>query len=199
VNSGVIPPRTSEPRRSRDEFFVDLLLFHVEQLRYVVVELKIGKFRHDYVGALGFYVTMVDDQLRRPDRHAPTVGILLCTSRNDQVVRYALRSTAAAVSTFTYDTLPPAEQAALPAAATLAAAISRQGSVKADAPVTGSDKHGGHPPIPIMINRHRYRLFAVVPEDGKRRRLGWGVSVKCRISSARLISGNPRSLLQLLI
>jgi hypothetical protein len=73
-----------------DDFWVDLLLFHVEQLRYVVVELKIGRFKPDYAGQLGFYVALVDDQPRRPDRHAPTVGILLCAGRNDRVVRYSL-------------------------------------------------------------------------------------------------------------
>lgn len=73
-----------------DAFFIDLLLFHVRQLRYVVVELKIGRFKPDYAGQLGFYVAAVDDKIRDPALHAPTVGILLCASRNDAVVRYAL-------------------------------------------------------------------------------------------------------------
>jgi predicted nuclease of restriction endonuclease-like (RecB) superfamily len=49
-----------------DEFFVDLLFFHVEQLRYIVVELKVGKFKPEYAGQLGFYVELVEDRLRRP-------------------------------------------------------------------------------------------------------------------------------------
>ena len=99
-----------------DEFVVDLLLFHVEQLRYAVVELKIGKFKPEYTGQLGFYVAMVDDQLRRPGIHAATVGILLCAGRNERVVRYALRAAAApmAVATYTYDKLPAEERTALP-------------------------------------------------------------------------------------
>lgn len=44
------------------DFYVDLLLFHVTQLRYVVVEFKIGKFKPDYTGQLGFYVALVDDE-----------------------------------------------------------------------------------------------------------------------------------------
>lgn len=109
-----------------DEFFVDLLLFHAEQVRYVVVELKVGKFRHEFAGQLAFYVTMVDDQLRHPERHAPTVGILLCSSSREGVVRYALRSANAplAIATYTYDTLPPAERAALPPAEAITAAFS---------------------------------------------------------------------------
>lgn len=112
------------------EFFVDLLFFDVEHPRYVVFELKVGDFTHEYAGQLGFYVTLVDDQLRRPDIHRPTVGILLCASQDDSVVRYALQSTTApiAVSTYTYDTLPPAEKDALPAAADVIAAVSMTGS-----------------------------------------------------------------------
>ena len=112
-----------------DELVIDLLLFHVEQLRYVVIELKIGRFQPGYVGQLGTYVALVDDRLRRADRHAPTVGILLCTSRNEQVVRYALSASTApmAVAGYTYDTLPADEQAALPTAAELAAALELPG------------------------------------------------------------------------
>ena len=99
-----------------DDFTVDLLLFHVEQLRYAVVELKIGRFKPEYTGQLGFYVAMVDDQLRRPGTHAATVGILLCAGRNEKVVRYALRAAAApmAVATYTYDKLPTEERTGLP-------------------------------------------------------------------------------------
>ncbi len=108
-----------------DELVLDLLLFSIEQLRYVVVELKIGRFDPGYVGQLGTYVAVVDDRLRRPDRHAPTVGILLCKSRNDTLVRYALAGASAplAVADYTYDALPSDERAVLPAADELAAAL----------------------------------------------------------------------------
>lgn len=84
------------------DFFIDLLFFHVEQLRYVVVELKIGRFEPEYTGQLGFYVSLIDDQLRRRDRHAPTVGILLCAARNDRVVRYALAGSAHPIAVADY-------------------------------------------------------------------------------------------------
>lgn len=104
---------------------LDLLPFSVEQLRYVVVELKIGRFDAAYVGQLGTYVAVVDDRLRRRDRHAPTVGILLCKGRNDTLVRYTLAGAPAplAVADYTYDTLPAQECGALPTAAELAAAL----------------------------------------------------------------------------
>lgn len=98
-----------------DEYVLDLLFFHIPQARYVVVELKIGRFEPEYAGKLGFYVALVDDRLRQPS-HAPTVGILLCTGRNEAVVRYALHGTnqPMAISTYTYESLPAAEKAALP-------------------------------------------------------------------------------------
>jgi len=80
-----------------DDFYLDLLFFHTEQLRYVVVELKTGKFKPEHVGQLGFYVALVDDRLRRP-QHAPTVGILLCADKNEAVVRYALGGTQSPVA-----------------------------------------------------------------------------------------------------
>lgn len=73
-----------------DDLMLDLLPFKVEQLRYVVIALKIGRFDPAYVGQLGTYVAIVDDALRRSDRPAPTVGILLCKNRTDTLVRYAL-------------------------------------------------------------------------------------------------------------
>lgn len=96
-----------------DEFFVDLLFFHVEQLRYVVVELKIGRFKPEYAGQLGYYVTLVEDRLRR-EQHASTVGLLLCTDKNERVVRYALAGSSQPIAIASYDLLPPAEQAVLP-------------------------------------------------------------------------------------
>ncbi len=107
-----------------DDFFVDLLFFHTEQLRYVVVELKTGKFQPAFTGQLGFYIAVVDDKMRR-DFHRPTVGILICSEHNAQTVRYALGQTGSpmAVSSYTYDTLPEAEQQALPTAEQIAAAL----------------------------------------------------------------------------
>ena len=70
-------------------------------------------------------LAVVDDRLRRRDRHAPTVGILPRKGRNDTLVRYALAGAPAplAVADCTYDTLPAQERSALPTAAELAAAL----------------------------------------------------------------------------
>ncbi|QJW35057.1 PDDEXK nuclease domain-containing protein [Cellulosimicrobium protaetiae] len=106
-----------------DEFFVDLLFFHVEQLRYVVVELKIGKFEPAHLGQLGTYVAIVDDQYRRHEIHAPTVGILLCTGRSGAVVRYSLASTNAPVAVADLQGLPDEARGALPSVAELQAVV----------------------------------------------------------------------------
>ncbi|MDJ0419664.1 PDDEXK nuclease domain-containing protein [Rhodococcus opacus] len=104
-----------------DEFFVDLLFFHVEQLRYVVIELKTTKFDPRDAGQLGFYVALVEDRLRRPQHH-PTVGMLLVADKNESVVRYALAGTTQPIAVSRYD-LSPAEQAALPAEDALTRAV----------------------------------------------------------------------------
>lgn len=105
------------------EFVIDLLLFHVEQLRYVVVELKVGDFAPAHLGQLGAYVAAVDGELRRPEVHAPTVGILLCTGKNVAAVRYALASSAAPVAVADYQGLPAEARAGLPSADELQAVV----------------------------------------------------------------------------
>ena len=107
-----------------DDYFVDLLFFHIEQSRYVVIELKTGKFQPEYAGKLNFYVALVDDVLRR-DHHNETIGILICGTKNDRSVRYSLgRSTSPmAVAAYTYDKLPKEEQLALPDENHLTAAL----------------------------------------------------------------------------
>jgi predicted nuclease of restriction endonuclease-like (RecB) superfamily len=109
-----------------DEFFVDLLFFHVTQLRYVVVELKVGKFQPAHIGQIGTYVAMVDGEIRKPDLHAQTVGILLCTERNDATLDYALASTASPVAVALYEGLTPEERAALPSPGELETVIEEE-------------------------------------------------------------------------
>lgn len=105
------------------EFVIDLLLFHVEQLRYVVVELKVADFSPAHLGQLGAYVAAVDGELRRPRCHRPTVGILLCTGKNAAAVRYSLASSAAPVAVADYQGLPADARAALPSATELQAVV----------------------------------------------------------------------------
>lgn len=108
-----------------DDFYIDLLFFNWVQSRFVVVELKVGRFEPEYVGKLGFYVSWVDENLRIHGQHAPTIGILLCAGRNDNVVRYSLAGTTVplAVADYTYDTLPGLIREVVPTDDQLASAI----------------------------------------------------------------------------
>lgn len=72
-----------------DEFFIDLLFYHLKLRCYVVIELKGGKFKPEHLGQLGFYMTAVDRQIKHPQDN-PTIGLLLCKSKNKVVAEYAL-------------------------------------------------------------------------------------------------------------
>ena len=97
-----------------DDFYVDLLFFHVVQIRYVVIELKTTKFEPRDAGQLGFYVALVDDRLRLRELHRATVGMLLVADKNETVVRYALAGASQPIAVSRYE-LSSADQAALPA------------------------------------------------------------------------------------
>jgi predicted nuclease of restriction endonuclease-like (RecB) superfamily len=73
-----------------DEFFIDLLFYHVKLHCYVVVELKTVKFKPEFAGQLNFYVSAVDGVLKSEADNA-TIGLLICKSKNDTVVEYALK------------------------------------------------------------------------------------------------------------
>ena len=71
------------------EFFIDLLFYHVRLKCYVVVELKATEFKPEHAGQLNFYLAAVDAQIKAPD-DKPTIGLLLCKSKNRLVAEYAL-------------------------------------------------------------------------------------------------------------
>ncbi|HUH02727.1 MAG TPA: PDDEXK nuclease domain-containing protein, partial [Kofleriaceae bacterium] len=76
-----------------EEFYVDLLFYHLKLRCFVVVELKNGPFAPEHAGKLNFYLSAVDD-LMRHEHDEPTIGLLLCRERSRVVVEYALRDIA---------------------------------------------------------------------------------------------------------
>jgi predicted nuclease of restriction endonuclease-like (RecB) superfamily len=99
-----------------DEFFVDLLFYHLALSCFVVIELKTTDFKPEYSGQINFYVNVIDDKLRRPTDN-PTIGIVLCRSKKKAVVEYALRGMSQPISVSTYRTtaaLPEEFKAQLP-------------------------------------------------------------------------------------
>jgi predicted nuclease of restriction endonuclease-like (RecB) superfamily len=76
---------------AEEDFYIDLLFYHLKLRCYVVIELKMTTFQPEYSGKMNFYVSAVDDLLRHSDDR-PTIGIILCRGKNKKaVVEYALR------------------------------------------------------------------------------------------------------------
>lgn len=99
-----------------DEFFMDLLFYHLKLRCYVVIELKAGAFKPEHVGQLGFYLTAVDRQIKHPQDN-PTIGLLLCKSKNKVVAEYALSDTKQPMGIAEYrlmESLPADLQTGLP-------------------------------------------------------------------------------------
>jgi predicted nuclease of restriction endonuclease-like (RecB) superfamily len=96
-------------------FKTDLLFYHTKLKCYIVIELKVTKFKPEYVGKLNFYLTAID-RLVKDSSDKPSIGILLCKTKNDVVVDFALHDTnkPMGVSEYTYTQLPTLIQQALP-------------------------------------------------------------------------------------
>ena len=84
-----------------DEYFIDLLLFHRRLRCLVAVDLKIGKFRPEFVGKMQFYLTALDRHARE-DGEQPAIGIILCKEKNRTVVEYALHDARKPIGVATY-------------------------------------------------------------------------------------------------
>ncbi len=102
-----------------DDFYIDLLFYHLRLRCYVVIELKAEKFKPDHLGQLSFYLTAVDRQIKG-EQDGPTIGLLLCRSRNKVVAEYALGSKSQPMGISEYrlmESLPPELRANLPSIA----------------------------------------------------------------------------------
>jgi predicted nuclease of restriction endonuclease-like (RecB) superfamily len=75
---------------SDKEYFIDLLFYHLDLRCYVIVELKAGKFKPEFAGKLNFYLSAVDDLLKRADDN-PSIGLILCRYKNKIEVEYSLK------------------------------------------------------------------------------------------------------------
>src|SRR5262249_41212694 len=76
-----------------EDYRIDLLFYHTKLRCYVVIDLKAGSFKPEYTGKMNFYLAAVDDMLRHPSDNA-SIGLILCKSRKELVVEYALRNNA---------------------------------------------------------------------------------------------------------
>ncbi|MCC9645197.1 DUF1016 domain-containing protein [Rhodopirellula sp. JC740] len=99
-----------------DEYSIDLLFYHLKLHCYVVIELKVDKFKPEYAGKLNFYISAVDSQVRT-EADGPTLGILICKSKSDIKVEYSLRDLTKPIGVSEYqitETLPDNLRSSLP-------------------------------------------------------------------------------------
>lgn len=85
-----------------DDYFLDLLFFNYNLDCFVVFELKVGEFKPEYTGKLNFYVNAVNAQIKCAG-HKPTIGILLCKTPNDTVVKYSLQGVDSPIGVSDYE------------------------------------------------------------------------------------------------
>jgi predicted nuclease of restriction endonuclease-like (RecB) superfamily len=98
------------------EFKVDLLLFHRKLRSLIAIDLKIGEFIPEMAGKMQFYLSVLNDTVRQEDEN-PSIGIILCKSKNRTIVEYALKDSHKPIGVATYtieNTLPEYLQALLP-------------------------------------------------------------------------------------
>jgi predicted nuclease of restriction endonuclease-like (RecB) superfamily len=99
-----------------EDFFIDLLFYHLKLRCYVVIELKASAFKPEHAGKLSFYLSAVDAELKS-EHDAPTIGMVLCKSKNKVVAEYALRNINQPIGVAEYqltESLPADLQTCLP-------------------------------------------------------------------------------------
>ncbi len=109
------------------DFYIDLLFYHIKLRCYVVVELKTVDFKPEFAGKLNFYISAVDDLLADKEDRA-TIGILICKSKNRTIVEYALKDMQKPIGVSEYKLtrqLPKEYQPSLPSIETIEAEIER--------------------------------------------------------------------------
>lgn len=87
---------------SNNDYYIDLLFYHLKLRSYVVVELKAGDFKPEFLGQLQFYVTAVDETVKGVEDN-PSIGLLLCKSKDKIAVEWALKSTNVPVGVASYE------------------------------------------------------------------------------------------------
>jgi hypothetical protein len=99
-----------------EEFYLDLLFYHTKLHSHVVIDLKVGEFKPEHVGKMGFYLAAVDTQVAT-EQDAPSIGLILCRGKNGLVVEYALRDVRSPIAVSDYTVLPAPVRDVLPSPA----------------------------------------------------------------------------------
>lgn len=99
-----------------DDFYLDLLFYHLTLRCFIVIDLKVGRFKAEYAGKMNFYLNAVDDRMKHATDQ-PSIGLILCEDKNKIVAEYALRGMDKAIGVSAYQltrSLPKKLQSALP-------------------------------------------------------------------------------------
>jgi predicted nuclease of restriction endonuclease-like (RecB) superfamily len=108
------------------EFFLDLLFYHLRLRCFIAIELKVEEFQPEHAGKMDFYLSAVDDQLRQPDDQ-PTIGLILCRQKSQVIVEYTLRRSTSPLGVSSYEltrALPATLESALPTVEEIEAELS---------------------------------------------------------------------------
>lgn len=113
-----------------EDFYIDLLFYHLRLRCFVVIELKKGGFKPEYAGKMNFYCNVVDDRLRHEGDN-PTIGLILCQDKKSVLAEYTLRGVAKPIGISEYEltrALPDRLKSALPTVEEIERELSRESS-----------------------------------------------------------------------
>jgi len=99
-----------------DDFYIDLLFYHLRLRAFIVIDLKKGKFKPEYAGKLNFYCNVINDRLKHPSDQ-PTIGLILCQTHDRLLAEYSFAGIDKPIGISTYEltrALPEGLQSALP-------------------------------------------------------------------------------------
>lgn len=116
-----------------EDFYIDLLFYHLKLRCYIVIELKTGPFKPEYAGKLNFYLSAVDAQLKHESDN-PSIGLILCKDKNRLVAEYALKDITKPLGISEYrlvEAVPEELKSSLPTIEQLEAELSGQVAVQA--------------------------------------------------------------------
>lgn len=127
-----------------EDFYIDLLFYHLRLRAFVVIDLKKGKFKPEYAGKLNFYCSVVNDRLKHPT-DAPTIGLILCQTRDQLLAEYSFAGIDKPIGISTYEltrALPARLKSALPTVEEIEAELAPARRLPAGKAWPGRSKRG---------------------------------------------------------
>ena len=110
----------------KDDFYIDLLFYHLHLRAFIVIDLKKGNFKPEYAGKLNFYCNVVNDRLKHPTDQ-PTIGLILCQGRDRLLAEYSFAGISQPIGVSTYQltrALPTGLRSVLPTVEAIEAELS---------------------------------------------------------------------------